>query len=485
MLMLVHLTIWNFLNLTSKFHLLLPASSGNKNLCRLLLSSIINDYPVPVLVNWDATETEDVFDQHIAKVQTTLDYLRQFPPERENELVLVVDAFDVWFQLPPEVLLRRYFDMVKMGNERNEVTYGKETAREHGLKQTVFFGNDKACWPTEEDEHPGRLACLAVPQSTLPKYALGPVDDEEQPNAEKDNYHARARWLNSGTVIGPVKDVRAFFEAVGKRVREHNTVKSDQFYFARIWGWQEYARMELMPNNTLPDKDKITPPNVTDVIQDLGKVEFNVGLDYESSLFQSVGYYDPYLSWLKYDGSIQNGRPKDASIPYIEDFNLDDDIIASRPPLAVIKLPKKGKTAEYTKALFNYAQNIRVKQWHELPLLTNLVTKRTPTLVHFMMEKGYRVKWWDRMWFAPFARELFRASVLSTGLPISKKPINGTIWFNAEEPVVSHNFDNMERRRDGAWSDKGVWNGWNQLCQPYEDYVFTADQHDQYSNIGG
>ena len=406
---------------------------------------------------------------HLLKIQTVLDYLEKFPENQQDDLVLMVDAYDVWFQLPPETIIRRYLEQVDIDHARLKERFGKEAVKENDFQQTVYFSNDKICWPDLEGKRP---ACWAVPPSPLVRDAYGPLDDSKFPAYEGwlNGYTRRARWLNSGSMMGPVKDMKKMFRAVAKYVKDHYEFNSDQYYFAQIWGNQEYARLLASPNRTLLKDDKHEKP---DLAKDSGgrrNAEYHMSLDYENSMFQPIGYYDPFLSFLQFDGSIQSGRPKDAPIPYSDAFELAADIREARPPLDLMPVPKAKADG----------RKMRMKGWHELPLLTNLVTKHTIPVVHFMVEKQYRVKWWDRMWYAPFARDLFEASISAGNLPILSKPIKGKMWKNAELPVVKANVD-AGGKRDGAWTDTGMWLSWNSLCLAHEEYIFTADRRESYT----
>ena len=405
---------------------------------------------------------------HILKIQKVLDYLEAFPVEQEDDLILIVDAYDVWFQLPPEVLINRYYEQIERDQEHMLAKYGKKLVKERSFQRTIYFSNDKACWPDDEGK---RAACWAVPPSPLPLYAYGPANDTTTEDARRwgSNYAIRARWLNSGSIMGPVKDMRRMYEAVGKYLKEHHESNSDQFYFAQVWGMQEYARLLVEPNATVPDAPE-KPDLEKEYDGDVTKAEFHMTLDYENLLFQPIGWYDPFVSFIQYDGSLHAGRPKDPPIPYTDVQELAPDIRKARPPLE----PMRGAMERAGK------KNIRLKQWHQIPLLTNLITKHTTPIIHFMVEKEYRVKWWDRMWYAPFSKDLFEASATSN-LPILTRPISGRLWTKAEKPVVGMNIEELPARRDGAWSDKGMWLSWNTLCQDHEDYIFTADRRDSYA----
>lgn len=47
----------------AKVHLLLPASSGQVNLCKTLLTASVLGYPVPTLISYDQTFKDGVFSQ--------------------------------------------------------------------------------------------------------------------------------------------------------------------------------------------------------------------------------------------------------------------------------------------------------------------------------------------------------------------------------------------------------------------------------------
>lgn len=49
----------------ARVHLLVPATSSNPDLCKLLLSAQILGYPAPILINYGATEFEDPYVQHL------------------------------------------------------------------------------------------------------------------------------------------------------------------------------------------------------------------------------------------------------------------------------------------------------------------------------------------------------------------------------------------------------------------------------------
>lgn len=448
----------------SQLHLLVPTTSSNKYFCQLLLSALVLKYPSPVLINWETIEKEDEPKQYAGKVDAVLGYLKSFPSEKDDDLVLIIDGHDVWFQLPPDVVIRRYFEIVASQNRRLASRFGSSVAKQQDIRQTVIFGADKYCKPGDGGRH---FACLAPPQSTMPKNAFGPYPDVQLNDARSHPYQARPRWLNPGTIIGPVADLRAFFEATSSWV--HNEPKNDshQWYYAEMFGVQEYGRSLLDPATKFP------PENVT--LPQLApgqRTEFHVGLDYESAIFQDIGYYIPYLSWQQHGRVPKAGWSRGIATTGHRRSYLSDDISRTSSALSALE-PFKHTATNDGKTLSNGAiSNTILKDWQHMSLATNIITKRVFALMHFAIDKDYRDKWWERMWFYPWGKDLLRASAKVTNTPLSEKPIGGRMWFNAQAPVIPNAQGTNEGRRDGAWSDKGQWLRWNGLCEAHGEALF-------------
>lgn len=85
-----------------RLHLLIPATSSNSDLCKLLLSGQILGYPTPQLINYGDTEDlDDPYKQHIAKVEGILKYLEHLETSSEysTDLVLILDGYDLFLQV--------------------------------------------------------------------------------------------------------------------------------------------------------------------------------------------------------------------------------------------------------------------------------------------------------------------------------------------------------------------------------------------------
>ncbi|GAB7350884.1 hypothetical protein MBLNU459_g1401t2 [Dothideomycetes sp. NU459] len=431
--------------------------TSNTEFCKLLLSSTILGYPTPVLVNWGAKEAPNPYVQHLAKVETLLAYLKTLKPISEDDIVLILDGYDIWFQLRPDVLLKRYFEMNRAANQRVIDAYGQEAFDAHDLRQTVVFGPDKICWPIDFS----RPACWAVPHVPLSEYAWGPnISDARET-------HNEPRWLNSGTIMGPIQDLKDMFEATLDLIHNNHTTDSDQFYFANVFGDQEYARLTL--NQTLLDAQKKQrygvefaregePTRQLSVIKPGQKTEYHIGIDYLSTMFQTIAFYKQFLTWIRPSNSWHRGAGMDVSGERYG-FQVSEDIAASVGPFAAYeKTPPTPSTPNAT--IEKYPQS-----WEDVDLCVNTVSEVAPVTLHFTGEKALRQIWWDKLWFYKEAKELRKASLKMPIGPLNDVPIEGKIWWNIEH-------DDPEAGRGGAWGDNGGWHSWTSLCKVHEEELF-------------
>ncbi|KAG7135829.1 hypothetical protein HYQ45_006498 [Verticillium longisporum] len=88
---------------TSKLHYLVPSSFVNDPVCAGIISALVNRYPIPTLIGYKGENEFDAVD-HLAKVFIINRFLKTLPAE-DDDLVIVVDSFDVLAQLPVEVTL--------------------------------------------------------------------------------------------------------------------------------------------------------------------------------------------------------------------------------------------------------------------------------------------------------------------------------------------------------------------------------------------
>lgn len=345
--------------------------------------------------------------------------------------------------------------------------YGQAAFEAHDLRQTVVFGPDKICWPIDFS----RPACWAVPHVPLDRYAWGPNTSDHREN------HNEPRWLNSGTIMGPIQDLKDMFQATLDLIHNNHTTDSDQFYFANVFGDQEYARLTL--NQTLLESLKSDrygkeigsteePKRQIPSTQPNTKVEYHIGIDYMSSMFQTIAFYKQFLAWMRPSNSwreIGNGDTDAAGARY--GFDVSEDIEASMGPFAALQ----ASTSTHNSTV-KYPQ-----EWKDVDLCVNTVTEVAPVTLHFTGEKALRQIWWDKLWFYRDAEELRKASLKMPIGPLNKDPIEGKIWWNIEA-------EDPEAGRGGAWGDNGGWHSWTSLCKVYEHELFPKPKRVDQKVLG-
>ncbi|KAF2083980.1 hypothetical protein K490DRAFT_50295 [Saccharata proteae CBS 121410] len=422
-------------------HLVIPASDPDVNLCKTMLTAAVCGFPTPNIINWNET-----FDNpnlvaggsHIAKITGVLEFLRSLPAESDSDLVLLVDGYDIWFQVAPSVIIERYHRINKEANARIRARLGPAAELE-GIKQTILFSAQKRCWPWSDADTP----CFAVPQSSLPEDVYGPETDTDIGNRKNPYIKFRQRFLCSGDAMGPVRDMRALFERAKVLMEHDSNFGSDQKIFSQILGEQSFQRevsiIDSHPPNRLMKHYSGTP------------LEFSLGLDYASLIGHPTVFAEEDSAWLHYNDTMDLEdavKALEVGSPKVND--LPSDIESSRPPFQMIK--GEGLPTELG--------------WKDVPLYTNLWTGVVPGIIHHNAHrdglKSLRQTWWNETWMFPYARQLLQAQVQEPVSPVAVLG-NETWWSPIEQ-------------RGGAKTDKGDWLAWGDVCEGMEDELFRDDQ---------
>ena len=468
------------------FHLLIPASKSSSLLCKTLLSSFVLGYPPPTLINYGKVFEGEGWDNgtHAGKIRGVYDYLNGGKDMKDNDLVLIIDGFDVWFQLPPEVMIKRFHSILIEADERLRRRYGMVTREKDGnfgakeriqrYTQKVIFGADKICWPNAVEDP----ACAAIPFSTLPKTIYGPETDKDT-----DSYLTRPRFLNSGTVIGKVADVRAIYEYAVKKVEvDSRGVLGDQFVFAEIFGEQEYQRENKRQasqgaggrwldwvSSTVGYSESPLATNQT--INNMTMVpgqnyEFGLGVDYGSELFQTMTHSWDDIEFIRFNDSealtnIQEKHPSLQSVP----FSLPSDLQRIEEPFWYAS-PGNHSNESQDVILLPFSEKLDIAgdgpTWEEVPLATNLFADSIPALIHLNGDKSILDTLWPSTWFFPYARALLRRYVRSPQGPIAAHAAaaGGQTWWDTRGG------------RGGVWTDRETWMSWGEVCRNTESDVF-------------
>ena len=174
----------------------------------------------------------------------------------------------------------------------------------------------------------------------------------------------------------------------------------------------------------------------------LDQKEYHIGIDFESSLFQTLAFWKPYLVWMRPDSSWPSLKRK--TVPGIDDtrqFQMPDDLRRSESPYSALS------------ANGSWTGEALPKSWAEVPLLYNTITQKAGAIIHMTAEKQFRHIWWPELWFHKHAEKLRVAAVEAFGeregtAQESKEIIGGYRWYNAGPPEAK---DVKYHGRDGAW----------------------------------
>ena len=444
---------------------------------------MILNYPPPTLIGYTkklpAGHTE--YEAMLDRITGIYNYLEHTRDVKDDDFILILDGHDFFFQLPPEVMIRRFQNTLKENNLKLRNKYGLATVERQGhpgigekvqkYTQRVLFGASKQCFPNLDND-PG---CVTVPQSSLPPDAYGYKTD-----IHPDGHLTRPRWLNPSTVMGQVADLKLMYHRILQSVEERRSRKftsnnqTDYLALTQMYGQQEFVREMERRRTSSSLKEWVykaigisAASNTTGVnlrLESGRRYEYGIGLDYKSTLFFNQFNSKSDVEWLPYnnisktsDAQGKHGVPRERRLllptdlasnienPFIQPETDNEDTIT--PPIneTVDALPDPKK-----------------RSWHNLPLLTNVHSAEVPALVHMDGDLSLRDLWWSKMWYHPWARALLRKYVRTpNGFSAAQDALlGGQEWWD------------MRGGRGGVWTDRGEWIDYPELCNGFERDVF-------------
>ncbi|RSL81940.1 hypothetical protein CDV31_016984 [Fusarium ambrosium] len=442
-----------------KFVIVLPVDDSSHDLCKVVSSIVALGYPAPVIVNWKRdfhTDTEGIGPSQLGKITGTLDFLEwatgQDAPDQDrlgdDDLVLMLDAHDIWMQLPPSVLLYRYFSSNQRANKRLMDKYGFD---KNVIEQTIVFSAQKGCIAPRDKI--SNLYCYDVPDSTLPPYVFGFLTDYKIGRWK----FMRPKFVNSGSFLGPAGDMRRCFQrAKGKMDRDFIEISSredlagDQGIFAEVFGEQELWRKRARLDE-LADDDAVK----TTAIWSQNEFEYHIGLDYTQELFYPTCYSEEGGYFVPIDNSsVMEKESSNAGVSPPRIRSIPADISKADFPLAKLSgTPDKDLT------------------WGKVPLYVDFWTTAIPVAIHHNAWrhglKSRRTKWWDKTWYFPYLRDLLEVQMYAnrTTTPLATLDAkNGSLkirpYHGEGEPKASLLFGKNKETR----SQQLRAADWNTVC---------------------
>lgn len=439
----------------------------------------------------------------------------------EDDLVLLADGYDTWFQLRPDVLISRYYAMNHAANQRLRKRLGKKTVNKMNINQRVIFGASKAC----SNQH-HTLACFPVPEPYTPRDLYGGNTDSVI--GRNEHYSKRPRYLASGYIMGPVRDLREIlFRAQHKLDNlpdfdidlDNGSGTSDFIYhgddasiFSRIFGEQEYMREALkrrysgelswkgkvfghkyskegtgwLEGYDVPDvlNPPFTHERMPDDIPDERLYEFGIGLDYGGDIGMQTHNSERDYGYVVYTQNHTDTigeRPKrldrqhelhppdeddpmtlsqqiehqwpgrnEFDCPIRVDEHIPQDIERSQMPYSAA--PQSIITADGGQSPQDAPSNT---SWAQVRLYTNLCLGSVPVMIHHNGDRNLREQDWAKIWWQRFSSTLLEEAKMARKDP--------KIWIRGFMGQLEEK-DQPKASGVGAWSDKGWFVQWDQLC---------------------
>ncbi|EME40969.1 hypothetical protein DOTSEDRAFT_74502, partial [Dothistroma septosporum NZE10] len=338
------------------------SSEASVELCKTVLTASTLGYPTPWSANWNSTldaEGRDV-NTTLNKLEHISTWLSSMPEDRGDDVVVILSNNKSWFQVRPEVLLKRYFAILETGNKElgHHVSADVRDLRDVGEK--VVFATQKRCPSKHEASCQGQEA------------------------GDKS-----VHYLSANFAMGSMKDLKTLWQHAAIRATEltaRNATLDDHSVFVSLLADQQQYRHTIREQKNhaedLPAQDEFQ--------------DFGIHLDLKNELSYTAALNTDDIEWIKYHNPTKPETRKWISPP---DLYLPVDISISAPPLWTID----GTSTP----LHN--------TWHDVQLLTSTSSNTIPAII----QRGHTSRptlsttWWEKMWFHPYGRRLLDTFVLT------------------------------------------------------------------------
>ncbi|KAF2001845.1 hypothetical protein P154DRAFT_153917 [Amniculicola lignicola CBS 123094] len=479
---------------TPNFHLVLNSLTDDDDFCRTSLSAMLLNYPPPTVINLFET-FESQIERERARFVSIMDYLNNKKLVHGEDLLLVVDGHDTWFQLPSDVMIRQYRSVIADANERLLETYGLNENNVQKYNQTILFGAEKVC----EGED---MACRHFPNSILPDDIYG------NEVTGKMAALTPARYIDSKMVIGPAKDLKKMYNSAIKHFYdEHSNSGTAQSVIATMFGEQELSR-ETGRKVNKPKPTQWTdwfdvqlgrtkevepePPAANETLRKGGQYEFSMGIDYTHTVFQSFVYTaEDELMPLSHEASTNLSTFHHSGTP-TPPLHIPTALKYAKPPFWAPDLSKHNpspneKTAYIAPlALSDDLDKTmpRDTKWEALNLIQNTYTGAIPVALHLSLppqsfngeakktKRRSRIRAaapephhamhdapraeisWESLWYSGFERALLRKHFRAPQSPIG---------FHSAAVGGDRGWD-QRGGKGGVWTEKAeIWLPWGEV----------------------
>lgn len=429
---------------TRRFRVFMPADSPHLSLSKTVMSSVALGYPLPILLNWKSEFNRPEWHlagSHIAKLESlhaAIEALLNDPEDiaHDDDLAVLVDSYDIWFQLPPSVLIQRYHQLNKEADKRlrEEWRAALRDTRNFPLQpptQSIIVTSAKDCHPGPESGSNPHYDHW--PASPMPKYMYGPGTDRlagSMFDPARKYKKIRPRCVNSGMIMGTMGALRDALarskEKIAEAERTGRQLWSDQALFGSVIGDQELHRewtRELisgwdgkMSHTQLSRLHKDLRPIARAAALEGKNFEFGIGLDYNFSTIPPTcsAEEDGYFVKLNDHAEVTAESDKAGVVDGVRVRGVPEELLQ--------------KQAAATRDSDKYRDPLADIAWGDVPLYTDFYFGTTPVGIHHNAYvdnlKSWRIEnWWERMWFYPQLRKLVSSQLILPKKGSSVRPL--------------------------------------------------------------
>ncbi|KIL88053.1 hypothetical protein FAVG1_08936 [Fusarium avenaceum] len=398
-----------------RLRLFMPADSPHINLCKTIMSAVAMGYPMPILLNWKREYNRPSWHfagSHIAKLESLLGAIEvllegtEGDDVGEDDIAVLVDAYDMWFQLPPSVLLERYHLLNREADARLRKQWEKlNIGADFPIsppRQDIIVTTAKDCFPDFYSGSDPRYEHW--PSSPMPEDMYG-EDTDKVPwsfDPARKYRKVRPRCVNSGLIMGSMGSLKQALKRSKHKIdsvaMEGRQLWSDQALIGEVMGdqeiWREWVKhlgSSWNGSASFNDRDSLDPAvrGIADAAILGQQFEYGIGLDYN---FTTA----PPTCSSEEDGYFVNLSNKSNVCEESEKAGVPGEVrIHGVPP----ELRNVNDTI------------LSTIDWGSIPLYTDFFFGTTPVAIHHNAYvnglKGWRLKnWWDKMWYYPQLRHL-------------------------------------------------------------------------------
>ena len=413
------------------------------------------------------------------------EYLQQPQSGLEDrDLVLIVDSGSTFFQLPSNVFIHRHEAELVSANAWSKEEYGQneDDAEEPRFSQAVFSGAAKMCVLPNQD-----VACKSVPVS---------------PVRASSGRQLTARYLDSGTILGLVPAISKLLDATADKMEKLSRGGGPGGHLgiiSKVFGDQEIFRRARTPQRSgfrtgwksfVSGKklEKLRPASEggeDDTANTHKSREYGLGLDYQSSLFQSGADSDEEIAIISFDNSSLLNALKQAGRP----VKLAKDLATSGPPFhpsltgSAPESVSSQSAMPYNSTLDDLPIGLT---WNNIPLAVNVEAASIPAVLHLSSTSSSTnnlisaaqslaaAARWKQLWFQPYARAMMRHHIRSSE---GEEARLAAVTGGDQEWGVRGG-------KGGAWTVDGNWLDFAEICRGFEEEIF-GDSKGEWGLEGG